>query len=189
MAVPNASIADLQRARRVLLHGVTGSGKSTAARAIGRKLNLKVHLSDEEFGWLPNWTQRPAGEMRRLVGDVVVQPTWVFDTAYSAWRDLVEPRADVIVALDYPRWISLLRLIRRTFARVLDKEPICNGNVETWEQVFSKDSIILWHFRSFKRKRATARAWAERPEGTPVLLLRHPRDLDHVLAVLKTPTL
>ena len=46
------------------MHGVTGSGKSTAAVALGRALVLPVHLVDEEFGWLPGWVQRPAEEQR-----------------------------------------------------------------------------------------------------------------------------
>lgn len=68
------------------------------------------------------------------------------------------PHAEVIVALDYPRWLSLARLLRRTWRRVRDSQPVCNGNIETWAQVFGRDSIIVWHFTSFARKRARIRA-------------------------------
>jgi adenylate kinase family enzyme len=178
--VPPATVDDVQRAKRVLLHGVTGSGKSTAAVAIGARLSLPVHLADEEFGWLPGWVQRPADEMRALAAVVV----WVFDTAYGSFRDLVEPRAQVVIGLDYPRWISLGRLVKRTFIRVIDRRPICNGNVETFRQMFSLDSILVWHFRSFTGKRATMRAWAARAEGPPVMLVRRPRELDGLLRAL-----
>lgn len=145
---------------------------------------LPVHIADEEFGWLPGWVPRPADEMRRLVAIAAAEPSWVFDTAYGTWRDLVEPRAQVIIGLDYPRWLSLARLLRRTLGRVLDRRPICNGNVETLRQVFSRDSIIAWHFRSFARKRATMRAWAERADGPPILLLSRPREFELLLGRL-----
>lgn len=175
---------DVQRAKRVLLHGVTGSGKSTAAVAIGARLGLPVHLADEEFGWLPGWVPRPADEMRALVAVAAAEPAWVFDTAYGTFRDLVEPRAEVVIGLDYPRWISLGRLLKRTLIRVLDRRPICNGNQESFRQMFSRDSIIVWHFRSFARKRATMRAWAARAEGPPVMVVRGPRELDKLIAAL-----
>lgn len=182
--MPLATVDDVRHARRVLVYGVTGSGKSTAALALGDALGLPVHLADDEFGWLPGWVQRPADEMRALAAEAAAGPEWVFDTAYGAFRDLVEPRAQVIIGLDYPRWLSLVRLLRRTIHRVVTQEPVCNGNTENLRAIFSKESIIAWHFRSFARKRAVMRGWAARPEGPPVLLLAHPRELDRLLAGL-----
>jgi len=48
---------------------------------------------------------------------------------------------ELIVALDYPRWFSLQRLLRRTLARVVDKRRICNGNTETWRRMFSREVV------------------------------------------------
>ncbi|MGC3993605.1 MAG: adenylate kinase [Propionicimonas sp.] len=182
--MPLATMADVRRAQRVLLYGVTGSGKSTAALALGARRGLPVHLVDEEFGWLGNWVQRPVEEMRALVAAAASEPEWVFDTAYGSFRDLVEPRAEVVIGLDYPRWLSLHRLLRRTVTRLVDRQPICNGNVETLRQAFSRDSIIAWHFRSFTRKRATMRGWAARADGPAIILLRHARELDELLTAL-----
>lgn len=68
---------------------------------------------------------------------------------------------------------------------MLTKQETCNGNVENWRAIFSGESIILWHFKSFAKKRSAMREWAARPDGAPVLLLRHPRELDVVLRLLE----
>ena len=46
--MPVAPLSDVEHARRVLLYGVTGSGKSTAAARLDAALGLPVHLVDDE---------------------------------------------------------------------------------------------------------------------------------------------
>lgn len=185
--MPIATFADVAAAQRVLLHGVTGSGKSTAAMRIGAALDLPVHLVDDEIGWLPGWVNRPADDELAIATELAAADRWVFDSTYSTFREPVLARTQVVVGLDYPRWLSLWRLIRRTIARIVDKEEICNGNVEGWTALFSGDSIILWHFKSFKRKRNSMRAMATAHHGPPTLLLRHPRELDALISFLESP--
>jgi adenylate kinase family enzyme len=170
-------------ARRILVYGVTGSGKSTAAKRIANILALPCILADE-LAWEPGWISVPDDEQRRRIAAVVAEDAWVLDTAYGKWLDLPLRRAELIVGLDYPRWLSLSRLIRRTVSRLITKESVCNGNVERLRIVLSRKSLILWHFQSFKRKQERMRAWAAAPGAPPVLLFKHPRELDHWLAGL-----
>ncbi|MCL2514371.1 MAG: adenylate kinase [Microbacteriaceae bacterium] len=162
--------------RRILLHGATGSGKSTAAAAIAEKLGTALVLADE-IGWLPGWVERPVGDQRAMVADAAAGDSWVFDSSYGKWRDVMIGRVDLIVGLDYPRWFSLQRLLRRTGRRVRTGETICNGNRETLAKAFARDSIIVWHFRSWRRKRDEMRSWAADADVVPTLLFRHPADL------------
>lgn len=182
--MPIATVDDLRRADRVLLYGVTGSGKSTAAQAVGAVKELPVHLVDEEIGWLPGWVERPTDEQRAIAGRIVAGERWVLDSAYGKWLDLVEERAQVMVALDYPRTLSLARLLRRTARRWVTQEQMCNGNTERIGQILSRDSIVVWHFRSYRRKTERIRERELRPEGLPVLRLTHPRELEQVLEQL-----
>jgi hypothetical protein len=99
----------------------------------------------------------------------------VLDTAYAKWIDLPMERVQLVVGLDYPRWLSLQRLIRRTVARAIDHRPTCNGDVESFRLAFSRDWIVYWQFRSFKRQRQRMRAWAADPSAPAVVLLRSPR--------------
>jgi adenylate kinase family enzyme len=160
-----------------LVYGVTGSGKSTAAQRIAARTGLPLTIADD-LTWAPGWEPVPEEEQRRRFTAIVEQDRWLLDTAYTIWLDLVLPRADLIVGLDYPRWLSLQRLIRRSVRRAIDKRPICNGNTESFRSLFSKDSIVAWHFRTFRRKRAWMRAWASADDSAPpILLFTRPRDL------------
>ena len=179
--MPSATTDDLRAAERVLVYGVTGSGKSTAAVELGAVLGLPVHLVDEEIGWLPGWTERPRAEQRELAASLAAGERWVLDSAYGHWRDAVLPRVQVVVALDYPRHVSLTRLLRRTAVRWATQEPMCNGNYETARQILSKDSIVVWHFRSFRRKHQTITRLHEAATGVPVLRVRTPAELERVL--------
>lgn len=160
-------------ADRILVYGVTGSGKTTMARQIAARTGLPWHEVDN-LTWEPGWVTVPADEQRRRIAAICAGERWILDTAYGSWIEVPLARVELIVALDYPRWRSLGRLIRRTMMRNLDRKPICNGNTESFRQMFSRDSIILWHFQSFARKRDRMRAWAADDSGPDVVGLTSP---------------
>jgi len=163
---------------RVLFYGVTGTGKSTAAHRYAQITGLPEFSADDDIGWLPDWSVRELDDERAIAGSIAAQDHWVLDSVYGKWSDLVVPRAQLIVALDYPRWVSLTRLLRRTTRRILTKERICNGNTESLrKQLFTADSIILWHFKSFTRKHRTIHRLHADPAKPPVMIFRRPAEL------------
>ncbi|QYJ03416.1 hypothetical protein KUV85_13915 [Nocardioides panacisoli] len=183
----SGTVDDLRRARRILGIGCTGSGKSTLALHLGELLDLPVTLMDDLM-WQPDWRPTNPEVAARVVADRLAEPAWVLDTAYGAHRPDAIARADVVVALDYPRRVSLGRLLRRTARRVLTREPVCNGNVETLRQTLSRDSIIAWHFRTWSQKRDQVRSLLADPAAPPVVRLGHPRDAAALLAALAGPS-
>jgi adenylate kinase family enzyme len=181
--VPPASTSASAPAR-VLFYGVTGSGKSAAARTYAETTGLPEFSADDDVGWLPGWQQRTVEEQRGIAAAIAARDRWVLDSAYGVWRDVVLPRAELVVGLDYPRWLSLARLLRRSLRRARSRETVCNGNIETIARLIDHDSIILWHFRSFTRKRRVMRSLHRDPGMPPVILFRRPGDLDAWLAKL-----
>ena len=175
--------------RRILVYGVTGSGKSTLAARLGVRLGLPYHSMDD-LTWDPGWV--PVGEelQRDRVRDVCATDDWVIDSAYGIWRDIPLARTDLVVGLDLPRWRSFGRLLRRTLVNVVRQRPLCNGNHETWRASFlSTESILVWHFKSFKRKRRRMRAWHADPSfPAEIVLLRSPREVERWLAGLPDRT-
>lgn len=184
--MPTAGVEDVRDAKRIVLFGVSGSGKSTLAYELGERLDLPVHCADEEVGWLPGWQHRPLDEMRARVSEIVEGERWVLDALYGRWRDLVLPRADVLIALDYPRWVSFSRLARRTLRRVRTGEPICNGNVETWSRVMSERSPLLWNLRTCAKKRRQIEKFTKRTAGAGVIRLASPRHAERLLKNLES---
>lgn len=172
---------------RILVYGVTGSGKSTLAGRIGTQLGLPSHSVDD-LTWEPGWVPVPADVQRERIAAVCAAEAWVIDSAYSAWLDIPMSRVDLIVGLDYPRWLSLFRLLRRCLVRAVLRTPTCNGNVETWRGLVASDSLVRWHFQSFPRKRSRMRRWHADPAAPPVLLFHHPREVDEWLRTLPAPS-
>jgi adenylate kinase family enzyme len=160
-------------ARKILVYGATGSGKSTMAQALGPLVGIPV-TSVDDICWSPGWVQMPPEEQIAHFDALTRTDAWLLDSAYGPWRELAYQRADVVVALDYARLTSLSRLVRRTRARIVDQQEICNGNHESWRTLFARDSLLVWHTRSWRKKRREMRAWEAAASGPPVIRLRRP---------------
>lgn len=172
-------------ADRILVYGVTGSGKTRLAEAISEAVDIPWHAVDE-LTWEPGWIEVPHDEQRRRIAAICAGERWVLDTAYGRWLDVPLARVEMIVALDFPRWLSLFRLIRRSFARAIDGKPICNGNRESFRNIFSRRSIIRWHFKSFSRKRQRIREWEVDPMGPEIVRLTSPRQVERWLTTQRS---
>lgn len=169
--------------RRIMVYGVTGSGKTTLARRLGEITGIPWHSVDD-LTWEPGWVPVPGDEQRRRVEAICGGKEWIIDSAYGKWLDVPMARAEVVVALDYPRWFSLQRLVRRTLMRIIDGRRICNGNRETLRNLFASDTIIVWHFKSFARKRERMRRWAAGPAAPHVVRFTSARRTEAWLAAL-----
>jgi len=170
-------------ARRILVYGVTGSGKTTLAERVSAATSIPWHPVDD-LTWEPGWVEVAQDVQRSRIADICAGEAWILDTAYGRWIDIPLARAELIVALDYPRWISLQRLVRRTVRRTLRGTLICNGNRESLRIALSKDSILAWHFKSFERKRRRIQRWVDQPGGPAVVRFTRARQAEEWLREL-----
>lgn len=171
---------------RISVVGCCGAGKSTLAKQIGARLGRGYINSDELF-WLPDWVQRPKPEHRRLLTQAMAEASWVFDGNIRSTRDIVLPRIDTLIWLDYPRHRVMRQLLRRTFRRSLKQELLFAGNRESWRRSFaSKDSILFfaWHAHANYRSRYTE-MFADLPEHIRYpIRLTSPRQAEALVASL-----
>jgi adenylate kinase family enzyme len=179
--------------RRIVVIGTSGSGKTTLADLLAGRFGLP-HIELDGLHWEPNWTEAATPIFRQRVAAAVAGDAWIVDGNYSKARDLIWPRADTIVWLDYPLWLILWRLLRRTSRRVLWREPLWNGNRERLlAQIASRDSIFLWVLQTYGRRRREFPALLSSPEHAHLRVVRHrsPRDthlwVEQVTSVLVSP--
>lgn len=171
--------------QRILVYGVTGSGKTTFAENLSHVLGIPWHSVDD-LTWEPGWVVVAPQVQRDRITAICSQPTWILDTAYKSWLDVPFASTELIIALDYPRWFSLARLFRRTISRLFDRKTICNGNRESLRSMLSRDSILVWHFRSYTNKHARIQSWVGDHSAPPVLVFSTPSQATHFLSTITT---
>lgn len=159
--------------RRIVVVGTTGSGKSTLADELARRLRLP-HIEMDALHWLPGWQGRPDEELRQAIDEATSQDEWVLDGNYSRVRDIVWPRARLLVWLDYPLAVIFWRLFWRTLRRSLSEELLWGTNRESlFSQFFSRESLFLWALQSQPRRRRDYPALLGQPEYAHLRVVRH----------------
>lgn len=158
--------------QRIVVVGVTGSGKTTVAQRLSQLLHVP-HIELDALHWQPDWVQAELDMFRRLVDQTLSGPAWVVDGNYSKVRDLIWPRAATLVWLDYPLAVVVGQLTRRTIRRIITREVLWNSNRETIRGTFfSRDSLFLWVLKSYKRHRAEYPRLLSQPEHTHLQVVR-----------------
>jgi adenylate kinase family enzyme len=131
---------------RVSVVGNSGSGKTTFAAALARRMGAPCLELDSVFHQ-PGWVPLGTAEFRARVASFAAGPRWVVDGNYSAVRDLVWSRADTVVWLDPPRARVIRQIVWRTLRRAMTRAELWNGNREPWGNFFRLDperSVIVW---------------------------------------------
>lgn len=116
---------------RIIICGPSNAGKSTLARAIGRKLGVPVSYLD--LLWhLPHtdWQPRPADEFARLQAEAVAGASWVMEGNYFAAIAPRLERATGIVLLGSRPWRSYLRYLRRTLFGRKERAGQLDGGID-----------------------------------------------------------
>jgi adenylate kinase family enzyme len=173
---------------RVIVIGTTSAGKTTAGRLVAAILGAP-HVELDALWWGPGWREAGADVLRERVAAALAGDRWVVDGNYSVARDLIWPRADAALWLDYSFPRIMARLTKRTARRIVSGEELWNGNTERDRilHVFlPKHSLYVWAARTHWRHR---RQWLEafrEPQHARIRLVRarSPRDTERWLDAL-----
>jgi adenylate kinase family enzyme len=167
-------------ARRIVVAGISGNGKTTLGRRLSAQLGVPFTELDSLMH-MPGWTEAEPDDFRRNVQAVMdASEGWVLDGMYQGLLgDLVLRRADTLVWLDQPLPLVLYRLIRRALRDVVTQRDLFNGNRQTLKMAFwGRDSLVGFAVRShFKRRRE----WPEgigAPRTLEVVRLRSPAEVE-----------
>ncbi|MBE0695645.1 MAG: adenylate kinase [Anaerolineaceae bacterium] len=175
---------------RIAVVGITGSGKTTLAGRLARALNIP-HVELDSLHWQKNWIMSDLAIFRSQVDQALSAPAWVVDGNYAKVRDLIWPRANTLVWIDYSLPVILWQLTRRTFERVFSHVELWNGNRETLRGAFfNRDSLFLWALQTHKRYRTEYSRLLSQPEYAhlQVIHLRSRKETDLWLSQVETST-
>ena len=151
--------------QRVSVVGVSGSGKTTVARALAARLGVP-HVELDSIFHQPGWVGLDDVEFARRVTAATAGECWVVDGNYSRIREIVWSRADTVVVLDLPRWRVMSQLLVRTLRRGWTGEELWNGNRENLANLIRRDpeaNILLWSWTNHAKNRRRYRLAASDP--------------------------
>ncbi|HEX9333284.1 MAG TPA: hypothetical protein VF896_15430 [Anaerolineales bacterium] len=174
--------------KRVVVVGVTSSGKSTLAEKLAKHFNLN-YIELDALNWEPNWQAAPLEIFRARVEAVTQAEKWVVAGNYYVVRDLIWHKATTVIWLDYSLGRIFWQLTRRTLIRSRTQELLWGTNRKPLLihfKLWSQESLFHWLFKTYWRRKLEIPMLLSRPEHQHLKLIRfkHPKETDEWLAGL-----
>lgn len=146
---------------RIVIVGISGTGKSRLARRLAATSRLPLHHMDTLI-WRPNWVEADRASIAAAVTRIAGGPRWIVEGWVDDYSSDLLDAADHIVDLDFPGWLAALGGVERWWRhRGAARPELPPGCTETWR----------WDYLA------------------TMLLRRERRHLDHVLAGRRVTTL
>ena len=73
----------MEKVKRISIVGGPGTGKSTLAYNLGKKLDLPVYHLDA-IDHFENWRKRDSKERDKIILEKIEEPKWVIDGTYAS---------------------------------------------------------------------------------------------------------
>ncbi len=146
--------------RKIIITGVTCSGKTVLGKKISKKLSIP-QIDLDEINFLPNWIEK---DRKQFVDDVNAETNlrdeWIITGGYQTLlKDSIWKEASTIIWLNYPLGLVVHRFFMRTSKRILFKEKCCGDNYETIGKTFSRDSLFFWIFKTYWKRKERMNSW------------------------------
>lgn len=143
------------RITRIIVIGVTGSGKTTLCQRIAESRGIEHTELDSLFHG-ENWEPRPT--FVDDVHDLVARDNWITEYQYKAARPIIIERTQAAIWLDLPTRTAFSQLLRRTWRRWRLNQELWNGNREPGPSTWftrSDENILWWGWTTRNKLRHT----------------------------------
>ena len=171
-------------ARRILVVGCSGGGKSTLSLEIAKRFGLPYISLDRDVFWLPGWVARDRGEQRNIIAGRILEEHWIMDGTNPSSFDIRLPRTDFVIWVRMPRLLCIWGAISRWAKWIGRTRPeMAPGCFEKLDLEFLR---FIWTFEEKFSPRVAA-GIAEHGPDVPVLQLKSRRQMRELLDLLDRP--
>lgn len=123
---------------KIVVVGVSASGKSTFARKLAQKTNLPLTHMDAIM-WTAGWNYIGDAETIKKLEEVSARAEWIIEGYISSQaRTFLFEQADTIIFLDYSGWLSACRYIQRWWRHRKTARQELEGSPEQFSWKFLK---------------------------------------------------
>ena len=102
----------LLHGNRIVVVGISGTGKSRLARRLASASRLPLHHMDALI-WRPNWVEADRASIATAVTRIAAEPQWIVEGWVDDYSSALLDVADHIVDLDLPGWLAALGGVER----------------------------------------------------------------------------
>ncbi|MFI2859022.1 AAA family ATPase [Paenibacillus sp. JSM ZJ436] len=149
--------------KRIMIIGSGGAGKSTLSKQLGW-----ISTSNDEWD---NFQER-----------LVLEESWIIDGNYGRTLDIRMTQADVIILLDFSRWITTYRVIKRRLIYHGKTRPDLNEDCpESLDFEFIK---WVWNFKKTKIPGIMEKLM--KYQDKKIIVLKSPKNVEKLIKQIKT---
>lgn len=159
---------------KILILGIVGSGKTTIARKLSNKLNIKHYEIDSIVHDDIKCIKRSKSDQIRIFNKIN-KSSWILEGTFRRNQEHIINSADIIYFIDIPKYIRYYRIIKRFIKQKIGIEKI-NYKVDikllkdmfkwTKEYEKNKDNIII-----------------ELNKTNNLIILKNKKDINNILEV------
>lgn len=174
----------IRTARRILVVGCSGGGKSTLSMEIAKRFGLSYVSLDRDVRWLPGWMQRDRVKQINIIASRILEDRWIMDGTSTSTFDIRLPRTDFVIWVRMPRLLCIWGAISR-WAKWIGRTrpemaPGCTEKID-WEFL-----RFIWTFEEKFVPRIVA-GISEHGPDVPVFQLKSRRQMRELLDLLSRP--
>ncbi|MCJ7717163.1 MAG: hypothetical protein MUO54_11680 [Anaerolineales bacterium] len=139
---------------RINVIGTSGSGKTTYGKKLAETLSISFLELDAIF-WGPEWGFPTDEVFFPRLSSALEGDNWVLDGNYSRTLPIKWERVQSVIWLDFTFARTLYQAVTRAIPRLFSQEELWpgTGNRESIKMLLSRDSIVLWTIKTYRRRR------------------------------------
>jgi adenylate kinase family enzyme len=174
----------IRNARRIMVIGCSGGGKSTLAQKLAHSFDLTYFSIDRDILWLPGWVERSREEQRGRIVERIAVERWIMDGTNPSTFDIRLPRTDIVIWVRMPRLLCVWGVVTRWLKHIGRTRPeMAPGCIEKVDWQFLE---FIWTFEKKFSPRVTSAIAAHGPH-VPVLQVKSRRQMRALLDLLGVP--